>query len=199
MIAYYTRDTPYEGEAEVLRLSLESMEYSYLICEVPNLGSWQRNTQFKAPFIQQILGEHPGQPLLYLDVDAVMLQPPSLLDNLKADIAAVHFAKPGGELLTGTLWLGNTVQCGRIVKKWIHFNILYPDTLPNGRAAWDQRTLAWAIKQVRGVNFVELPQEYTYIVELTQRRCPNLNPVILHTRGAKRFRNIVDNLPGFAE
>lgn len=198
VIAYFTADTPYEAEAEVLKISLESLGYGYLVCGVPNLGSWQKNTQYKAEFVQAMLEMHPGQPLLYLDVDAVMVQPPVLLDGLKADIAAVHFARQT-ELLSGTVFFGNTVQCNRVVQKWIALNKQYPVTLPNGREAWDQRTLEMAIKKIQGVNFVELPQEYTWIVELTQKRCPECtSPVIMHTRGAKRFKNKINGMKGFA-
>jgi len=70
-------------------------------------------------------------------------------------------------------------------------------TLPNGKDAWDQRTLKMAIKRISGLKFVELPQEYTWIVELTSRHCPGLNPIILHTRGAKRFKNIINGEKGY--
>lgn len=197
VVAYFTVDTPYEAEAEVLKLSLESTGYSYLVCAVPNLGSWQRNTQLKARFLWKMIKEHPGVPLLYLDVDAVMVQPPVLLDDLDADIGAVHFAQRT-ELLSGTLWLGGTEKTSEVIRKWIHLNREHPDTLPNGKEAWDQRTLALAIKRTPGVRFRELPQEYTWITELTQRHVPGLSPVILHTRGAKRFKRKVNGQQGFA-
>jgi len=196
VIAYFTVDTPYEHEAETLKASLESLDYSYHVCGVANLGSWQKNTQYKALFIKYMLDKYPGKNLLYLDVDAVMVKPPVLLDNLKADIAAVHFAKRV-ELLSGTLYLGNTPQCKRVVNKWIRLNEKYPETLPNGKDAWDQRTLEMAIKRIEGVKFVELPQEYTWITELTQRLCPGLNPVIMHTRGAKRFKRLINGQKGY--
>jgi len=198
VIAYYTVDTPYEAEAETLKLSLESVGYSYIVCGVPNLGNWQRNTQYKSLFVQYMLQQNRGKPLLYLDVDAIMVQPPVILDNLKGDIAAVHFARRF-ELLSGTVWFGNTVQCNRIVQKWINFNEQYPKTLPNGSDAWDQRTLEMAIKRIKGAKYVELPQEYTWITELTQKYSPGLSPVILHTRGAKRFKNKINGKKGFAK
>ncbi len=197
VIAYFTVDTPYEAEAEVLKLSLESVGYSYLICGVQGLGSWQKNTQVKAYFIQQMLGEQPGQPLLYLDVDAIMVQAPILLDGLQADIAAVHFAKRN-EFLSGTLFLGNTERCLLVIREWININTRYPTTLPDGRLAWDQRTFKMAMDKVKDLNYVELPQEYTWITELTQRYAPGLAPVIMHTRGAKRFRNLIDGKKGYA-
>lgn len=197
VIAYFTAGTPYEAEAETLKLSLESLGYSYLVCGVPNQGSWQKNTQLKARFIQQMLGEMPDQPLLYLDVDAVMVQPPVLLDDMEADIAAVHFAG-GRELLSGTIYLGGTGVTRKVVENWQEINRRFPETLPNGREAWDQRTLEMAIQGTPGVRFVELPQEYTWITELTQKRMPGLAPVILHTRGAKRFKHKVNGLKGYA-
>lgn len=197
VVAYFTVGTPYEAEAETLKLSLESLGYSYLVCAVPNQGSWQRNTQLKAVFIGQMLEEVPDEPLLYLDVDAVMVQPPVLLDDLEADLGAVHFCG-GKELLSGTLYLGGTPKCREMVQNWRAINEQYPETLPNGKPAWDQRTLAMAVKGTKGIRFTELPQEYTWITELTQRRMPGLAPVILHTRGAKRFKRKVNGQKGFA-
>ena len=198
VIAYYTVNTPYEDEAEVLKLSLESMGYSYVVCGVDNLGTWQKNTQYKSLFIKYMLEKYEGQPLLYLDVDAVMIQAPVILDNLKADIGAVHFAGKN-ELLSGTIYLGNTKQCRRMVNKWIYLNEQHPVKLPNGKDAWDQRTLALAIKKIQALIYVELPQEYTWIVELTQKHCPGLSPVIMHTRGAKRFKHKIDGKKGYAK
>lgn len=198
VIAYYTRDTPYAGEAEHLKLSLEAVGYSFRVVGLDNRGSWQKNTQMKAEFIHEMLQCFPNMPLLYLDVDAVMIIPAPILDGLKADIAAVHFAKQS-ELLSGTLFLGNTSKCNEIVDRWIRINHDHPKTLPNGKQAWDQRTLQLAINRTDGVNFVELPQEYTWITELTQRHAPGLQPVIMHTRGAKRFKNIINGKRGYAE
>lgn len=197
VIAFFTVGTPYEGEAEVLKLSLESMGYSYLVCGVPNQGSWQKNTQLKAEFIGLMLEEMPGQDLLYLDVDAVMVQAPILLDEMTADVAAVHFCG-GRELLSGTIFFGGTPLCIEMVERWKQLNLKHPNTLPNGREAWDQRTLAMAIKQTPGLTFEELPQGYTWITELTQRRMPDLAPVILHTRGAKRFKRMINGQTGYA-
>jgi len=199
VIGYFTKDTPYEHEAETLKLSLETHGYEYDIVGVPNLGSWQKNTQYKAEFVRSQLLAYPNQPLLYLDVDAIMVEPPTVLDSLDCDIAAVHFAKRN-ELLSGTLYLGNTKVCMDIVDRWISINRRFPDKLPDGRDAWDQRTLEKAIKETPGCRFHELPQEYTWIVELTQKYYDrNSKPVIMHTRGAKRFKNQINGEKGYAQ
>lgn len=187
VVGYYTVGTPYELEARKLKVSLEALEYDYHIMPVENLGSWQKNTQYKAQVIEQMLVKY-NRPILYLDVDAVMVQPPVLLDAIDCDIAAVFFANTT-ELLSGTVYFAPSAL--PTVKKWQEINAKYPETLPDGRLAWDQRTLRLAIIET-GCRFVELPQEYTWIVELTQKRFPGLAPVILHTRGALRFQDMIN-------
>lgn len=191
VVGYYTVNTPYVQEAETLKLSLDALGYTHDIRGVPNLGSWQKNTQYKARFLSDRLAAYPlGTPLLYLDVDSIVVRPLEVLRGLRCDLAAVHFHDTT-ELLSGTLYLGNTQACRDMVKHWIALNEKYPTQLPDGRDAWDQRTLQMAIDGTPGFRFVELPQEYTWITELTQRRMPNLCPVIIHTRGAFRFKRIV--------
>jgi hypothetical protein len=196
VVSYYTVNTPYENEAELLKLSLHSVGCSYAICGVENRGSWQRNTQMKAEFIRLMLDAYKTA-IVYLDVDAIVVKYPKAFDTLKCDIAAVHFADTR-ELLSGTVYFAGTPACVKTVDRWIELNAEHPEVLPDGRVAWDQRTLALAIKEVNPA-FIELPQSLTWIAELTQKRCPNVDPIIMHTRGAKRFKNQIDGLGGFAE
>jgi hypothetical protein len=79
---------------------------------------------------------------------------------------------------------------------WIALNAKYPDKLPNGRDAWDQRTLEMAIQATPGVRFAELPDEYDWIPGITARQRPGLNPVIVMTRGAYRLKAQIDEQPG---
>lgn len=190
VVGFYTVMTPYEKEKDVLKLSLESLGYSYFFGGVQNQGSWQKNTQYKARFMEWVLANIPG-PVLYLDVDAIMVQPPVLLDTIQADIAAVHFSNTT-EFLSGTVYFSNSPVCKEVVQRWIALNAKYPVKLPDGRPAWDQRTLEMAIRETPGCKFVELPQEYTWITELTQKRYPGLAPVIMHTRGAYRFKRQIN-------
>ena len=55
-----------------------------------------------------------------------------------------------------------------------------------------------AIKSIEHCSFIELPQNYTWVTELTQKECPGLAPVILHARGAKKFKNLIDGKDGYA-
>lgn len=197
VIGYFTEKTPYEHEAETLKLSLGTHDYHHHIVAVPNLGTWQKNTQYKAKVIKRALEEFPGQALLYLDVDCIMVKPPVILDDIDCDIAACHYGK-STELLSGTVYFSGSAMCKRVVDRWIELNIQYPKRLPNKLPAWDQRTLEMAIKDLTECRFTELPQSYTWIVELTEKVAPGLDPVLMHTRGAKRFKNSINGEAGYA-
>ncbi len=191
VVGFYTKDTPYEHEKETLQVSLEALGYEYNFKPVENLGTWQKNTQYKAHVLKEFLQEYPGKKLLYLDVDAIMVKRPVVLDTIDCDIAAVHYHK-STELLSGTIYFAGTPVCLSVVHKWIQINEQYPVRLPDKRPAWDQRTLQMAMDQTPKCRFEELPQNYTFIVQLTEKSMPGLDPVILHTRGARRFKNIID-------
>jgi hypothetical protein len=189
-VSYYTVGTPYEKEAERLKLSLEAMGLPFEHTGVKSLGSWQKNTQFKADFLSDALNRHPGRPLVYLDVDALVLSKPDWSVCAGSDLAAVVWF--GAELLSGTVYLGNTPGTRTVVDAWIKLNAKYPEKLPNGREAWDQRTLFMAVKET-GVRFIELPRPYTAIIELSNRYfASDPPPVIIHTRGSLRFKDEIN-------
>ena len=196
IVGYYTLATPYEQEAKSLRLSIEVMGLEHEILGVPNLGDWQKNTQYKAVFLRERMKAHPGRPLLYIDVDAILIHPPELLARpMGCDIAACKF---GGSLRSGTVYLAGTPKCRELVEAWVALNEKYPERLPNGSEAWDQRTLQMAVEQVPDVRFSPLPTEYCWIAGLTAREHPgvDMNPVIVHTRGAYRLKAEVNAQAG---
>lgn len=182
-VGYYTPGA-YEGEWAGMRESLEALGLEHDFQRVV-VGTWQEVTQRKARVVAEALERHAGRPVVYLDVDAVVLKRPRLLDGLRCDVAASVW--PGGELLSGTVWWGPGEKAREVVEAWIGLNERYPERLPDGREAWDQRTLKLALRSVGGVRFEELPPAYCYMIGLSQRRFPDVDPVILHTRGSLRL------------
>jgi len=185
VIGYYTKDTPYEQDMKVLRLSLDAYSIPHNLIGIDDRGGWQENTTYKPYFVRDMLDVATG-PVVYIDVDAFVLGPLTLLEQLSCSIAACVF---GSEMLSGTLYLRPDDTTRRIVDRWIELTELYPETLPDGRPAWDQRTLKMAVAECTVPDaFVRLPHEYAYIVGLTPLQYQLENaPVIVHTRG--RFRH----------
>lgn len=203
VVAYYTANTPYKADAEEFRKNLDSFAIPHNIREVPNLGTWQKNTQWKSRFIQQMLQEIDG-PFTYLDVDAEFQADPTLFfDGLATttpatDLAAHKFC--GHELLSGTVYFGNTPKCREVVEQWVKLCIEFPDSFPagflsyhpKGGRAWDQRLLCKAIESTPEVNFYDLPPEYCYIHDLSKKHYPDVKPVIMHLTASRLYKSVVN-------
>ena len=186
VVAYYTMATGYEQEAEFLRQSLKPWGLSRDIVAVPNLKSWQKNTQYKARFILDMLRKHAPRPILYVDADAQIVQYPRFVRGLEASAdLAVHWRDRGEgrrELLSGTIWLSQERASYNLMERWIAENAANPDT-------WDQRTLESILRSGdwKG-RVVDLPPEYCAIFD--QAMCEV--PVIEHYQASRRLKADVE-------
>ncbi len=88
---YFTKNTPYEREVLILLRSLDALGLRHDFIGIPDRGTWQKNTQAKAEIVCQFLDKYPDKRLCYLDVDAVLLSKPVLLDELEADVGCTLF------------------------------------------------------------------------------------------------------------
>lgn len=202
-VAYFTKDSPYEGESLKLRESLVALQLPHEITAMDDHGSWQANTQLKSVFLQSRLKEHRGRPIIYVDVDALVLRQPIIFKMLQqtstCDVAASRFR--GVDLLSGTVYFHNDDRTAEIVDRWVALCKQFPEKFPPGRLsyfnmggdAWDQRLLDIAIRETPNAKFYELPPEYCYIIGLSQKEFPDAHPVILHTRGRLRFETRVNH------
>jgi hypothetical protein len=178
---YYTPDR-YADEAKLLRASCREHGITLDEYPIPKAESWQRATQLKAEIVAMHLTRHRG-PSWYLDVDSIVLR--TLPTLVIGDIAAVMLRD---ELLSGVVWFSNNDKCRDTVARWQMVNAAYPVTLPDGRAAWDQRTLDIAIRDV-GAKLTVLPASLNWIPEISRRfeAYPDAGPVVLATRAALRW------------
>ncbi len=81
-ISYFTKNTPYEEVMKThLLASLKKYKLNYDIEGIDDLGSWQKNTHYKAEFIKKMLLKHKC-PVIFLDADATIEQYPKLFNGL---------------------------------------------------------------------------------------------------------------------
>lgn len=185
-IAFYTVQTPYEDEIQKLKESLELFNLEFNIQGVPNLGSWQKNTQYKAVFIKDMLDKYPDQPIVYLDADAVVRSFPILFDEIDCDIAVHYYDNKKRnikELLSGTIYFGHTAKAKELVQLWIDINKEFPEQ-------WDQKNLDIAIKRMPELKIVELPASYCLIFDLMKDQGP---AVIEHFQASRRHKHAVNS------
>ena len=199
VIAYYTIGTIYENIVDNLCRTLNQFNVPNKIVAVNDLGSWQKNTQYKPKFIKQMLEENKNFNLIYVDADAEFLEYPHYFNNLSQDssinISVLEldhnkFGRKarGLEILSGTIFLINNETTMSIVNEWIKGCELNPDK-------WDQVILSIVLKKY---GFHNLPEKYCVIFDYMVS-VPN--PVIKHFQASRQVRfterqkNKVVNVP----
>lgn len=141
---------------------------------IPDLGAWELNCGLKPQFILQMMGEHRGRPIVWLDADARVRHKPELFETLDCDFAA-HW-RCGAELLSGTMFFGRSQWATALVDAWISEQSRNPKE-------WDQRNLQAAIDRVDGLVIEILPSTYTRIFD-----DPKMGePVIEHLQASRQL------------
>jgi len=180
VIAYYTENTSYQDLAEKLKNSLQRFGLPHYIEPIKDQGSWEKNTHYKAYFIKECLNTR-SENLLYVDVDAIFKQYPSLIDSLDCDIAyrTQDFRWRKDEALSGTIFLRNNDKIKRMVDRWIEVNQNTPAERMNPET-WEQKHMQTAQREMSDIVYYNLPPEYTFIFDHSRTMYPKVSPVIEH-------------------
>jgi len=189
VVAFYTEKTPYEEEVKGLQKTCAEHGVHCHTKGYKNRGKWVRNAAIKPHFIRQMMEQHPGKAIVYLDADARLRQYPALFDTLDADIA-VHFRNRGGnkELLSGTIFIKDTPGTHQLLRAWEEEQEKCPDE-------WDQRVLARLLSRWEApLRVVDLPATYCQIFD-TMKDVGI--PVIEHLQASRRFKQLVEHTPLF--
>ena len=194
IIAYYTKDTPYEEEILKLEKSLLKFNLDYHFEGIDNLGSWEANTHYKAIFIKNMLEKFKGEKLLYVDSDAVFNSKPHELENISCDIGVRHqdFKWREKECLSGTILLNPTMNTAKLVDKWIEINKQIGGQKWAISNHFEQINLGRAIKEIPDLKVYDLPPEYVFVFDHMRRIYPTVKPVIEHFQASRRFKKIIN-------
>lgn len=174
-ISYYTPN--YKDNADRLRNSLNELQLHYCIEDIPNLGSWDKNTHYKPIFILKHLIN--SDAVVWTDADSVVRENPILFDNLDCDIAFHRFR--GKELLSGTVYFKNTPATIKLLFKWIEINNQFP-------LVFDQKNLDEAISYIDNLKISDLPAEYCFIFDLSRDYYLGKTPIIEHFQASREKR-----------
>ena len=141
LISFYTKDTPYEAEADKLRNSCLMLGLSVEILGVPDRGSWDANHKWK-PFVIKRALNTGDDDVLFVDADATLHGVPEI-DGEGCDFG-VHIMdkaywgqdtkRRNFSLMSGTLWFPNTDKARDILTAWEDENELEPKR-------WGQKNL----------------------------------------------------------
>lgn len=189
--AYYTKNTIYEEYAENFVLSLKKFDLPYEITPIDDFKDWYKSVQYKPVFLKKMLRKYYPHSIVYVDVDAVFCKYPDLFDILDKSLnlnIAVHILdhskyrrkNHSPELLSGTIFLGNSRETNIILDEWI-------EELAKDSKLWDQKGLE---NVLRGKNFYRLPEEYCMIFDYMSSI---KNPVIKHFQASRVTRRVSKN------
>ena len=193
IISYYTKDTLYKKESEDLIASCIQLVLEYEISEVPNLGSWQDNCCYKAKFILEKLEQHQ-RPIIWTDVDSVIMKTPTLLLDCKADCALrvndnVPVDDPS-KILSGTMFFNNTASAKKLLMLW---QKECERQLEKGGTVYDQVCLRKVVLHYPTiVEMKRLPASYVKIVDNEEQNLSDPESVIVHYQASRLLGKIVD-------
>lgn len=181
-VSFYTED--YTKCATNLMSSLKEFKLPHEVKKVPDLGSWQRNTQYKPKFLWEKLTRNAGRPIVWVDADAQINDNPILFDTITEDVGVCRVRRPGAEtyeILSGTLYFKNTAPSQKLVDAWI-------ETCAENLEHWDQTCLGLALERVTPLTVRWLPVSYCYIYDTHKEQFPDVAPVIEHFQYSRQTR-----------
>ena len=195
-ISYGTKDTPYEHIIEgYLKQSLIQFDLKYHVEYPEDMGSWQKNTHYKAEFIYNCLNKFK-ESVVFLDSDATVLQHPhlfSFIDTQDIDIA-LHYLdwkknwrnEDGDvfEALSGTLYLNYNEKTLKFLRDWIAKN--------NDSMEWEQKNMQ-SVLEASNLVIEKLPYSYCTVIN-HQNKVPSHmikeeDVVILHHQKSRQYKN----------
>jgi hypothetical protein len=159
IVAFFTRDSLYEKEAQRLIRSAELLNLPIHAVAVDSAGSWVRNAGLKPGVLVNLRRELRG-PLLYLDVDAVIHRNPwpDLLSAYADADMAVYYDKDD-QLISATILICDTDAAMDALNIWESGCKAEPEK-------WDQMVLQEIIaSNAVAIRSSHLPVAYCWIFD----------------------------------
>lgn len=169
--SFHTPD--YADHAKRLIASFKAHKLPYVVTSVPAFRNWQAACLYKPSHLLSVRRHHPGRPLVWIDADAAVVQPPELFDALSDDFAA--YWHHGAELFSGTLYFGATESANQLLHAWQEGCQETPTEI-------DQRILARVLGK-RTPRTYGLPAGYCHVAAIMRGE-----PVIAHQMASIKRR-----------
>ncbi|WP_426443194.1 hypothetical protein [Bradyrhizobium genosp. P] len=162
-----------DDHAAQLRETLTDFHISCDIAPIDTVADGCMCASEKAAFILRMWQQH-REPLLFIEADATLSEPPLLPSNLDCDVALHKWNR--WEMSARTLYLGRSAAAEALLRNWHHIAAAYPPV-------WDGYLLdqAWSLTSSQlPLDTVWLPRSYHAPTE---------------DLGTPRHTTIVHNLP----
>lgn len=188
IINYFTKNTPYEFQAQNLEKNLQKLEEDYKTYETNDFGSWELNCAQKSYIISLALEEFDDD-IFYVDCDATFLQKPDWSEFKDINVPSFLIYefqtnnKKYWELFSGSIYFPNNELSREVLKVWRSTQEKYPKE-------WDQRTLQAVVDQNK-IPFVRLPYKWCVTHHMEEVE----NPIIIHHSISRTYKEIINGQP----
>ncbi len=201
VIGFYTEDADYHARAKAMSKSVAKHGLECIIepqrskalehrrAGLSRRAKWTLNCSIKPEFCLHMRELYPNRPLLYLDADATMKQPPRMMMNggvcRRQDFAAVYWiptrfnGSGRAALCSGTLYFGPTERATALLRVWktrqeaaCNAMLRNPRSSVDHVEAWDQTVLQECVDRriPLGLRVKRLPLSYCKITPATTGR-----------------------------
>ena len=182
IFGFHTDDSLYTKHAKILECSAIKFGIKFHFESLPQ-DEWQRIIALKPSFIAEF-HRKLKEPVLYIDVDAIILEDIKPYFNSITEDIAIHFIN-GNRLLSGTMFINNTPNAYLLMDEWEKRMLAEPDV-------WDQIILQKLILEwveEKKITLKNLPPEYTFIFDTSRKAYgDSVKPVIEHLQASRDKR-----------
>jgi hypothetical protein len=181
IVSFATPD--YAEHAARMMSSCDQFSYRRWVERIHDKGPWEHICAKKPAFIAKALFSS-GEPVLWLDADAVIERPLHEFEQLDADFAIFRdkdYKSPKAHFRSGTVWFNNTDAAISLLAHWAERCEEEPDT-------WDQQHLydVWTHWQHKGTTYW-LPETYCKIFDKDKDGITD--PHIIHYQASRQLKD----------
>jgi hypothetical protein len=189
IVSFYTKNTFYEREANNLIESCKKQGLEYAIVGLESLGNWKANCGLKPKFLLDQFLKHQ-RPLLWVDADAVILEPLTYFNTCVADISFriddIRGIESPHRMISSTVFINKTEAAFDFLNHWAAYQKTHPDFT-------DQETLRDVVYlRFHHLSIKSLPKRYCAIAQASHF-IDQENPAIVQYQASRTYQNLIDN------
>jgi len=189
IVSFYTKNTFYEREANNLIESCKKQGLEYAIVGLESLGNWKANCGLKPKFLLDQFLKHQ-RPLLWLDADAVVLEPLTYFNTCCEDISfrieETLKIDNASRMISSTVFVNHTQASFEFLKHWVEYQAAHPE-LTDQEAMRDVAYLRFHHLTIKA-----LPKRYCAIA-FASHFIDQKNPAIVQYQASRIYQNLIDN------
>lgn len=189
IVSYYTKNTPYEKEVEGLINSCKEFGIEYCIEGIASKGSWEANCAMKPNFIREKFKELQ-RPLLWVDADAVFLQPIKFEEFMFADLSFLQYENhkdPRFSVNAATVYINATDRGLEALNLWCEYSEKIWQLEKKCLPFQDQVSLYFMTFSHPHLSIAKLPVQYCKIFDQNLAGIDPKEIVIEQRQASRRF------------